>query len=168
MTGQTTLTDKLFRIAIAIKGIDGALQLVAGLVLLFTPPQAVTTLVGEVVTRDLAGNHSGWLTAHLLKAAHDFGDGSTRWFAIVYLLLHAVIKLGLVIALLRKIMPAYPIAAIALAAFVIFELLRALHTHSIALPIFAALDVVIIVLILKEYRQLRRERAGSQEISQSP
>jgi uncharacterized membrane protein len=34
------------------------------------------------------------------------------------------------------------------------------HTHSIALPFFAALDVVIIVLVLREYRQLKRSRSA--------
>jgi uncharacterized membrane protein len=64
-----------------------------------------------------------------------------------------------VFALLKKVMPMYPVAAVVLAGFVVYELWRAVHTHSIALPFFAALDIVIIVLVMREYRQLRRERA---------
>ncbi|GDY32905.1 DUF2127 domain-containing protein [Gandjariella thermophila] len=158
-TRQATTTERLFRIAVAIKGIDGGVQLVAAIVLLFIPPALVLSLAHAVITRDLLGDPSGTLAAHLLQAAGHFAGGSTRWFAIFYLLLHGIIKLGLVTALWRKIMPAYPVAVLVLAAFVVYEVIRAVHTHSIALPFFAALDVAIIVLVIREYLQLRRERA---------
>lgn len=132
-----------------------------GIVLIFVPPTLITGLANEVVTRDLLGDPSGTLSTHLETAAHNFADGSSRAFAIGYLLLHAVIKLGLVAALLRKIMPLYPVAAVVLGAFVVYEVYRAINTHSIALPIFAAIDVVIIILVIREYQQLRRERAES-------
>src|SRR5437016_2418999 len=115
-----TATEKLFRIAIVLKGLDGGLQLIAGILLLFIPPRAITELA-ELVTRDLFSDPAGRLAIHLHTAAQDFASGSTHWFVITYLLLHAVIKIGLVVALLRKIMPAYPVAALALAAFVVFE-----------------------------------------------
>jgi uncharacterized membrane protein len=158
-TRQTTTTDRLFRIAVAIKGLDGGVQLIAAVVLFFIPPALVTQLAHAVVTRDLLGDPNGTLAAHLQEAAGHFAGGDTRSFAIFYLLLHGLIKLGLVAALLRKIMPAYPVAVLVLAAFVVYELIRAVHTHSIALPFFAALDIVIIVLVIREYLQLRRERA---------
>jgi uncharacterized membrane protein len=158
---NSTTTDKLFRVAIAIKGLDGLGQLVLGIVLIFIPPTVITGLANDVVTRDLLGDPGGTLSTHLQTAAHNFADGGSRAFAIGYLLLHAVIKLGLVAALLRKIMPLYPVAVVVLGAFVVYELYRAVRTHSIALPIFAAIDIVIIILVVREYLQLRRERATS-------
>ena len=158
---NSTTTDKLFKVAVTIKGLDGLIQLVLGIVLIFIPPTLITGLANDVVTRDLLGDPNGTLSTHLETAAHNFADGSSRTFAIGYLLLHAVIKLGLVAALLRKIMPLYPVAVVVLGAFVVYEIVRAVHTHSIALPIFAAIDIVIIVLVIREYVQLRRERAES-------
>lgn len=155
----TTWTDRLFRLAVLLKGLDGASQLVTGIVLLFIPPRAITHLVQLAVTRDLFGNPAGSLAMRLQTAVQSFTGGSTRTFVIVYLLVHAVIKLGLVVALLRKIAPAYPIAAVALGLFVVFEVLRAVRTHSVILPIFAALDVLIILVVIREYIKLRRERA---------
>jgi uncharacterized membrane protein len=156
---QKTTTEKLFDVAIAIKGIDGAIQIIGAIVLFFIPPSAITGLANSIVTRDLLGDQEGTLARHLTKAAADFAGGDTRTFALVYLLLHGLIKVGLVLALLRKIMPAYPIATVILGGFVIYELYRAVRTGSIALPIFAAIDIVIIILVLREYRQLRAERA---------
>ncbi|WP_338597409.1 hypothetical protein [Saccharopolyspora sp. SCSIO 74807] len=48
-----------------------------------------------------------------------------------------------------------PVATAALAPFVAFELLRALHTHSIALVVP---DALIIVLVLRESFTLRAQR----------
>jgi uncharacterized membrane protein len=158
MSNKTT-TEKLFDVAVTIKGIDGGLQVLGALVLAIIPPSAITGLANTVISRDLLGNQESTLSRHLAKAAHDFADGGTRVFAIVYLLLHGLVKLALVIALLRKYMPAYPVAAVVLGGFVVYELYRAVRTGSIALPIFAAIDIVIIILIMREYRQLRRERA---------
>jgi uncharacterized membrane protein len=162
----TTWTDRLFRIAVLLKGLDGGFQLVAGIALLFIPAKAITDFVQLIVTRDLVGNPAERLATPLQTAVQDLVGGGTRTFVIVYLLVHAVIKLGLVIALLRKVTPAYPIAAVALAVFVVFEVLRAVHTHSVALPIFAALDVLIIVLVVREYLHLRRERVAVRGLAQ--
>ncbi|KAA2262846.1 DUF2127 domain-containing protein [Solihabitans fulvus] len=158
---KLTTTDKLFRVAVAIKGLDGLIQLVLGVVLIFLPPRVITGLANSIVTRDLLGDPAGTLSKHLQEAAHNFADGSSRTFAITYLLLHAVIKILLVIALLRKIMPAYPVAVVVLGAFVVYELVRAVHTNSIALPIFAAIDIAIIVMVIREYLELRRQRAAA-------
>jgi uncharacterized membrane protein len=163
---RTTWTDRLFRIAVVLKGLDGGFQLVAGIALLFIPARAIISLVQLIVTRDLVGNPAGMLATHLQSAVQNFTGGSTHTFVIVYLLVHAVIKLGLVVALLRNVAPAYPVAAVALGVFVVFEVLRAIRTHSVALPIFAALDVLIIVLVVREYVVLRRERVAVQGLAQ--
>lgn len=164
MTAETrhvSTTEKLFRIAILLKGLDGVAQLVCGVLLIFLRPAAITALVHFVVVRDLLGRPTGTLATDAEHAASALTAGGTRWFVIFFLLLHGVIKVGLVLALLRKVMPAYPVAAVALGAFVVYELIRAVRTHSLALPIFAAGDVVIIILIVREYLLLRRERAGT-------
>jgi uncharacterized membrane protein len=154
-------TEKLFRVAIALKGIDGGVQVIGALILALIPSSVITGLAHTVITRDLLGDPSGVLAQHLQTAAENFADGSTKTFAVVYLLAHGLIKLGLVYALARKIVRAYPVAAVVLGAFVVYEVIRAVQTHSIALPFFAALDLVIIVLVLREYRELRAQRRTS-------
>ncbi|MEV5538022.1 DUF2127 domain-containing protein [Saccharopolyspora shandongensis] len=157
MGAETTLTDKLFRVAVLLKGLDGAVQLVAGVLLIFVSPSTITRLAHAVVTRDLLGPPAGPLAGHFEEALQHFAGGS-RTFVITYLIAHGVIKIGLVIGLLRKIMPLYPVAMAALGLFVVFEVLRAVQTKSVVLPFFAALDVAIIVLVLREYLELRRRK----------
>lgn len=156
---KTTATERFFRIAIAIKGLDGGLQVVGALILAFIPASTVSGFTHGIITRDLLGDPSGTLARHLQTATDSFLHGGTKTFAVIYLLAHGLIKLGLVWALARKIVRAYPVAAVVLAAFVVYEIFRAIHTHSLALPFFAALDVLIIFLILREYRQLKASRS---------
>jgi uncharacterized membrane protein len=158
---RTDPTDRMFKVAITIKGIDGGLQFVAALLLLVIPPTLITGVANTIITRDLLGDPNGTLSTHLATAADHFANGSTRWFAIFYLLAHGVVKLGLVWALVKKIMPAFPIAVVVLTGFVVYEVWRAVLTHSITLPIFAAIDLIIIGMVIREYRKLRRERAAA-------
>ncbi|MER7015781.1 DUF2127 domain-containing protein [Saccharopolyspora sp. NPDC000359] len=155
MRDRTTVTDRLFLVAVLVKGLDGAVQLVGGIALAFLPPDAITRLAHAVVTRDLVGPPTGALAGHFEEAARHFAAGN-RAFVVAYLLLHGAIKLVLVTALLREVLPVYPVAAAALGLFVLFEVLRAARTGSLVLPLLAALDVAIIVLVVKEYRELRR------------
>jgi uncharacterized membrane protein len=62
--------------------------------------------------------------------------------------------------MLRRIRPAYPVAVVVLGAFVVYEIYRATQTGSVLLPFLAALDVAIIVLIIREYRNLPATQAG--------
>ena len=61
-------------------------------------------------------------------------------------------------ALLRKWVPAYPVAIAVLGAFVVYEVYRATRTGSLLLPVLAVLDIAIIVVIVREYQLLRRDR----------
>jgi uncharacterized membrane protein len=151
------MTERLFRVAVVLKGIDGGVQLIVGVLLLVIPTSVITDVAHVIITRDLLGPPDGWWAVHLQTAAEHFGD--VRGFAVLYLLLHGLIKVCLVFALLRKVRPLYPVAVVVFAVFIVYELVRAAHTHSIALVVFAALDVVVVVLVVREYLLLRRERA---------
>ncbi|MGI5128637.1 DUF2127 domain-containing protein [Pseudonocardia sp. CA-107938] len=146
--------ERLFRLAVAIKGIDGFVELVAAIVLLAVPAAFVRELVDGVLARDLLGPPDGSLARHFVAGTAEFASGN-RTFAVVYLGLHGVLKIAMVAALLRKWVRAYPVVIGVLVLFVAYELYRAFHTGSIVLPILAAIDLAIIVLVYREYRALR-------------
>ncbi len=146
--------EGLFRLAVAIKGLDGLVELVAAIVLLAVPAAFVQGVVEGVLARDLLGPPDGSLARHFVAGTAEFASGN-RTFAVVYLGLHGILKLAMVVALLRKWVRAYPLVIAVLALFVAYELYRAFHTGSIVLPVLAAIDVAIIVLVVREYRALR-------------
>jgi uncharacterized membrane protein len=149
-------TERLFRLAMFVKGLDGAVELIGAIALLLVPATLVNQLVADVISRDLVGSPDGFLARHLVAGTAEFASGN-RTFVILYLGLHGVVKLALVVALLRRWMPAYPVAAVVLSVFVAYELYRAVRTGSVVLPVLAAVDILIIVLVVREYLLLRRE-----------
>ena len=154
MADARARTERWLTVALILKGLDGAVELAAAVALLLVPAATVHRLVAEVVSRDLLGPPDGFLTRHLVAGTAEFA-ACNRTFVLVYLGLHGVVKLALVWALLRKWRPAYPVAAVVLGVFVGYELIRAVRTGSLVLPFLAALDVLVIVLVLREYRLLR-------------
>ncbi len=147
-------TERLFKVAMVVKGVDGAIELIGAIALLLIPGGAVQTLINDVISRDLLGPPDGSLARHFVSGTAEFASGD-RTFAVVYLGLHGVVKLLLVVALLRRIRPMYPVAVVVLGLFVGYEIYRATQTGSVLLPFLAALDVAIIGLVIREYRSLR-------------
>ncbi|SHK97669.1 Uncharacterized membrane protein [Pseudonocardia thermophila] len=152
--------ERLFRAAVALKGLDGLVELVAAVVLLGTPAAFVREFVEWVLTRDLLGPPDGSLARHFIAGTTEFASGN-RTFAVVYLGLHGLLKIAMAVALLKEWLRAYPLVIAVLAVFVAYELHRAVNTGSIVLPVLAALDLLIIVLVAREYRALRRKRRDS-------
>ncbi|MGY1681947.1 DUF2127 domain-containing protein [Geodermatophilus sp. SYSU D01176] len=158
-----TTTDRLLRAALVLKGLDGAVELLAGVALAAVDPRELGVLTRRVVEHHLLGSPRGAL-AERFAAGEAALTGGDRTFAVVYLTLHGLVKVGLVVALLRELRPAYPVAVGVLAAFVVYEVDRAVRTGSAALWGAAALDLAIMVLVVREYRRLTAGRpppAGS-------
>src|SRR5712664_4107668 len=129
---RTRIVDRAFFLALAIKGIDGALELIGGLLL--------------------------FVAIHVRAAAEQLaGSASVRGFGVLYLIGHGVIKLVLVGALVRRIRPAFPVAIAFLGSFILYESYRSVLGHSIALLVFAALDTGITTMVVREYLELRRD-----------
>lgn len=161
MTTQTTgsaIADRVFLLALIGKGIDGVLELVGGLLLWLVPATALTGLVGVLTQHELSEDPNDLVATSLRALAQHLGSSSLHGFAVIYLIGHGIIKLLLVIALLRRMVRAYPFAIALLLAFIGYQLYRYAHAHSAALLAFAGLDLLITVLVVREYRHLRRGR----------
>jgi uncharacterized membrane protein len=141
---------RLFEAAIFVKGVDGVLETVGGLVLLFVPLHRLDSLVRWLLAHELSSEPHDWLakaTAHLLDSL----SLDTKLFASAYLIGHGLVKIFLVYALWREKLWAFPIALWFLSLFVVYQLYRYTHTHSIALLIFALIDVCVAWFIWREY-----------------
>jgi uncharacterized membrane protein len=151
--------EGLFRAALLLKGLDGGVELLAAVALAVATPALLEGLVRVVLDHHLLGGPQSDLAVRFAAGEERF-VGAGRTFVVVYLALHGLVKCALVIAMARRVRPAYPVAAVVLGLFVIYELYRATRTGSVLLPAFAALDVLIIVLIIREYRRMRRGYAA--------
>ena len=99
-------TAHLFKVAMLVKGVDGAAELIIAAVLQLVSTATVHSLVADVLARDLLGPPDGRLARRLVTATDAFATGD-RTFAVVYLGLHGVVKLVLVAALMQRRLPAF-------------------------------------------------------------
>ena len=144
-----------FEIGILLKGINALFECIAGVALLFIPGSAFTSLVATLTQHELAQDPRDFVATHLLSWAQGFSSSQAQYYAI-YLLSHGVIKLALVAALLRGLLWAYPVSIVVLLGFVVYQLYRFEFTHSWGLIALTLFDLVVIILIVREYLSKRR------------
>ena len=155
---RTRIVDRALALALAIKGIDGVLELIGGLILFVVPPSAITLVFQSLTQHELSEDPHDFIAIHVRAAAEQLaGSASIRGFGGLYLIAHGVIKLLLVGALVRRIRPAYPVAIVFLGAFLLYEVYRSVLGRSMALLLFAALDTGITTMVVREYLELRRD-----------
>jgi len=101
---RTRIANQAFALALAIKGIDGALELIGGLILFVVPPSAISLIFRSLTQHELSGDPHDVIAIHVRAAAEQLaGSASVRRFGVLYLIGHGVIKLVLVGALVRRI-----------------------------------------------------------------
>ena len=149
-TPNVALIRRLFDIGVMIKGIDGAFEVVAGLLLLFKAGMLETWIWMWISHRP--EEKSGDLIAALLARFAEMLSSDTKSFAVYYLIGHGVLKVFLAFNLLRERMWAFPVSIVFFGLFVIYQLHRFTHTHSLLLLTLSLVDVVVIGLIWREWR----------------
>jgi uncharacterized membrane protein len=143
----------LFEISVISKGVDGVLEVIGGVLLFFVSPAHIQSAVRMLTQHELSQDPHDAIATHLLNGAQHLTSG-VETFAAIYLLWHGVVKVGLVTALLLKKRWAYPVAIVAFALFLVYQLYRYSHTHSSWLLVLSILDIVVIVLTWLEYKRL--------------
>ena len=88
------------------EAIDGALEVVGGVLLLVVAPARITRWAKSITQHELGTDRNDFVARHILRSPHDFASGG-RTFAAVYLLVHGVTKIGLAIEILREHLWAY-------------------------------------------------------------
>jgi uncharacterized membrane protein len=148
--------DDTFKVSITLKGIDGALEIVGGAVLLFVRPTTLDQLARSLTQHELAQDPHDFLARHVLHSAGQLTHGSTL-FAAVYLLSHGIAKVVLVVALLRDQLWAYPATIVLLGAFIAYQLYRLSYRVTLGLTLLTIFDAFVVWLTWREYR-IKRSR----------
>jgi uncharacterized membrane protein len=148
----TPITDKAFKISLYLKGADGLLELLGGVLLLVIKPQELNKLARSLTIQELSRDPHDFIANHILKSAHNLTTG-TLLFGALYLMSHGVVKIILVAEVLRQHLWAYIALIIVTASFVLYQVYR-LYIHlSVGLILLTMFDLLIIYLTQKEYRK---------------
>lgn len=149
---------ELFRAGMIAKFVDGVLELIGGVALLFVNPGQITGVVRALTQHELSLDPHDLVAGVLLRSVQHL-SGGTELFAAFFLLWHGAVKVGLVVGLLRDRRWAYPTAIAAFGAFLAYQLYRYSLTRSAWLLALSVLDLAVIVLTWFEYRRVRHDLA---------
>jgi uncharacterized membrane protein len=151
----TSLLDKVFEGSIIIKGVTGALEFVGGLLLLFVSPAQMHELIALVTQRELLEDPNDRVANLLVQATSHITAGG-QVFAIVYLWIHATIKLIAVIGILRNQLWAYPFSLITLGLLMVYQVYSIVFVKlSVGMILLTAFDIFILWLIWREYGKVK-------------
>jgi uncharacterized membrane protein len=152
--------DLAFRVSVALKGLDGLLEIVGGLVLLFVSPHSINQLLRWATAHELAQDPHDLVARHLLHSASQLSH-STTLYGAVYLLAHGIAKVILVVLVLRNKLWAYPWMIGLLMVFIAYQLYRITYRPSVALVALTLFDAFVAWLTWREYRAKRALAAAA-------
>jgi len=153
---KRSLAHLAYVVTVALKGFDGGLETLAGLVIWITGPQRLYRWAVRITAPELYdGEHVHAVHAIRRGAEHLATTGAH--FVVFYLLVHGILKLGLAIVLLRGggrwIFPA---GTLILTGFIAFMSYRLSQQWSNWLLGFALFDALTLALVLNEWRKPAR------------
>jgi uncharacterized membrane protein len=149
----------VFEASLVIKGLLATGESIGGLGLLLTPNLAILRLVAWLTRNEIAQDPTDPMATWFRHAAEVFPI-QTQHFYAYYLMGHGFLKLIMVFMLARRILWAYPIAMAVLAGFVAYQLHDFSHSRSIVLLMLSGLDTLMIVLVFREWREMKGALAG--------
>ena len=150
--------DRVFEVGILLKGLDGLLEIVGGILLLFIKPELVNDLAATLTQHELAEDPRDFLATHILHSTQILAAGSLT-FAAIYLLSHGIVKIILVWEILHDRLWAYAGLIYLTIGFMIYQVYRFSYSHSIGLVLLTVFDAVIVYLTVVEYRKRRLQAA---------
>ncbi|MES2169703.1 MAG: DUF2127 domain-containing protein [Actinomycetota bacterium] len=150
--------DRVFRVSLILKGLDGILELVGGVLALIISPTQLSIVMRALTQHELSEDPNDFIANHLIQFA-DSLTLSASVFAAIYLLLHGAVKIVLVLAVLLDRLWAFPWMIAFLLVFILYQVYEISISFSIWLLLLTLFDLFITWLTIVEYRKRRRNRA---------
>ena len=169
MTGKKTSAVHLaYLAALTIKGFDGAVEILVGLVIFLTGPQAIYHWVVRVTAPELYdGSHVA--AVHAIRSGAEHLATTGAHFVEFYLAVHGLLKLALVLVLLRGGGRwIFPVGALILASFIGYMGWRLHQQWSDWLFGVALFDVLTLALVLNEWRRSPKGLVAEFRVTSKP
>jgi uncharacterized membrane protein len=160
--GEEGFESRFFHVVLVLKGLDGLLEVVGGVLLFFATPARIAAVAGFLTQHELSEDPHDLVAHSILVGSQHLTHGSATIFGALYLLSHGLIKLVLVWAVLRDRLWAYPWMIAFLAVFIVYQSYRMTVEFTVGLLLLTLFDILITWLTVRDYRRHRR-RAGADE-----
>ncbi len=147
-----------FDIGILLKGIDGVLELLGGFLILFLGKSGLTNIALFLFKNEIIEDPRDFIATHVISLASHASLGIIT-FSAIYLLIHGIIKIGLVAALWKDKIWAFPAGIIIFGLLGVYQIYTLFIQYSILMTFLTVLDFVVIWLIYVEYKRVIKIRA---------
>lgn len=144
----------LFQLGMVVKGLDGVLEIAGGVLLAVLGSTGVGRTVAFLTQHELSEDPRDPLARWAVDRFGHLAAG-TVLFAVAYLLVHGAVKVVLTAGLIRGRLGVFPWALGFLGTFVLYQGYRLTVQPSAGLAALTVLDLVIMVLVWREYEALR-------------
>ncbi|SYZ74614.1 conserved membrane hypothetical protein [Candidatus Zixiibacteriota bacterium] len=143
-----------FQAGIFIKFLNGLLEIIGGLFLLFVQPETMRRIIRMMTFHELSEDPNDLVANYLMRVAGNFSIHA-KIFGTIFLLSHGLIKIFLVVSLWKRRLWAYPVAIIVFGLFAIYQIYQYAVGHAIELVVLTVADIFIIILTWVEYKRLK-------------
>lgn len=148
------LLHKTFIVGIFIKGIDGVIELIVGIILFFVQTNFVVNIVQKIFRHELIQDPADFIANFSVQTIQNL-SASTLSFIAVYFMIYGFVKISLFWGLWNKKLWVYPTAGIILFLSILYQFFRIFHTQSKVLIFLTLIDVLILILLRFEYKRLK-------------
>ena len=143
----------LFRIAMWWRIGYGFFRLIFGFILLNVVGTPISDIFYKLASHELTQDPNDILIQTLTPIVNNFPITIT-YFVAIYFLFWGILDITLSILLLKHKMWAFPLTIVLISGFVVYEVYRFTHTHSIVLLGVIVIDAIIALLIYRERKSL--------------
>lgn len=143
----------IFDAGLIIKGVDGALQMLGAVLLLFLKPETINQVFVSLTQYELLEDPKDKIANFILGFGHL--TARSEWFGALFLLSHGLINIFLVLGLLKNKLWCYPLAMVVLSLFGLYQIYLYDFTHSPGLLLLTIVDIVVIALTWHEYHVVK-------------
>ncbi|PIR84893.1 hypothetical protein COU16_00020 [Candidatus Kaiserbacteria bacterium CG10_big_fil_rev_8_21_14_0_10_47_16] len=150
---STDVLSDIFHISLVVKMGYGVLRILLGIAFLKLHGWEISTLVYHLLSYEVAED-PGDLLVGIVNVVLIHMPVTVSYFLAFYFIFWGLFDTVLSYFLFLKKKWAYPTAFALIGTFGLYEIIRFLHNHSIILFCVILVDILILILMVREYRRL--------------
>ena len=146
----------LFEAGLVLRLINGVLETLIGIFAFTAGRETINRFVIYFTRGELLEDPNDKLIGYLSGHFSTLPRGAIK-FAALYILAHGILNIFLSVQLYRNRIWAYHITMMAMVFFMVYQIYRITHTHSITLSAITIFDGLFIILMWHEFRYHRKQ-----------
>lgn len=153
---KEVVEDRLFIIGMWWRIVYGLFRVVLGFFILGSVGSSLWDIFKKIMSHELVDDPKDVLY-HMAEKVLGHHPIYITYFLAFYFIFWGLMDIFLSYNLLKHRLWTFPLSIVVIATFVLYEIFRFTHTHSLILLWIIFFDIFILWLIKEEYRQLKNQ-----------